>query len=553
MVINEVLVLVAAAFIGGFFARFLGFSPVLGYILSGIIFGNLGERFFYPGSSLLFLSNLGIALLLFTLGLELSFENLKIIDKRVIYLSFLQVLLNSLLFIPLFLVFHFNLPTSIFVSVLFSFSSTAIIVKILEEKGLLDDFPGKEVFVFLLIQDILILPFIFFLPLIFSATFDSAMIVNLLSSLARIALVIIFLIFLSRFIVSWVLNILFAYSSNELILLASIFVATVSVYFLQLAGLPLGLAAFFAGILIGEEGKNLAPLAVIKPFRDLFITLFFVLSGMLLNITFVGSHLSLILAIVFCVLLIKLISIFVLLRVAGFFHSAAIFVASYLANIGEFSVIIAQFALSSHFINSDIYNIVLAVFLLSLVATPFIIRFEGFLSFLPPFSSIPKHTFGTEASFENHVVICGHGRVGREVRVLLDFAGIPYIVVDYNRQIARELYKKQKQIIFGDPGDPDVLASAKVEKAKVLVVAVPDRFSQRKIIQNALKLNPQIKIICRSHRDEDIVDLLNYGANAIVMPEFEAGIKIGMHVLEEFGIEDQVIEEFSKKARKLSL
>ncbi|EKD85956.1 MAG: hypothetical protein ACD_37C00559G0002, partial [uncultured bacterium] len=168
--LSELILIVIAAFLGGFIARSLKLPPVLGYIVSGIIFGAIGKDFFDSYDSLLALSQIGISLFLFTLGFEISLDTLKKLNKRIFLIGILQILILSAIALPLLLMFGLELRFSILLSILFSFSSTAVIVKVLEEKGLISDFPGNNVFVFLLIQDILVVPLIFFLPVLFSET-----------------------------------------------------------------------------------------------------------------------------------------------------------------------------------------------------------------------------------------------------------------------------------------------------------------------------------------------------------------------------------------------
>ena len=151
---------------------------------------------------------------------------------------------------------------------------------------------------------------------------------------------------------------------------------------------------------------------------------------------------------------------------------------------------------------------------------------------------------------ENHVVICGHGRVGRETSTMLDFSGKPYVVVDFNRKIIGDLVKKSKTAIYGDPTDEEILAATGIDAAKVLVIAIPDTFSQKKIITTALKLNPKIIIFCRSHIEGDRYDLINMGVNTIIVPELEAGLKMGMEVLDIFGVDEREIDSFVKRLRR---
>lgn len=561
-ILNELLILIIAAFIGGFAARSLSLPPILGYIVSGIIFGTVGRVLFPSYASLLSLSQFGITLLLFTLGFEISFEKLKNIKKNIILLSLFQIFLSTLIFIPLLLFFGIELKTSILFSVIFSFSSTAVIVKVLEEKGLLNDFPGNNILVMLLVQDMCAVPVILFLPILFSKTSMTFSDLGLFVFALFKALVIFTLIFIfSKYFLPRIANLIFKYPSHELNILATIFISVLSIGLLTGIGLPETIAAFLAGVLISEEGKNLAPLAEIRPIRDILLVLFFVLTGMLLNLSFVFSNIILILVLSVLLLFMKFASTYILFRFFGFVPSSSLFVSSYLANIGEFSVVIAQFSLLAGYISNNDYNILLALFIFSLLVVPFwtdyITHFESYISkikFLKIILGDESYAFKNFQSedIENHVIICGHGRVGSQIRSILDYAGIKYVVIDYNRNTISNLSNSNKMVIYGDPSNDEVLLSAKIKKAKILVIAVPDTATQIRIVNIALDLNPKIFIFCRSRLEKDKLQLINLGVNSIISPEFEAGIKIGSEALHLFGIPDESIKYLVNKLRKES-
>jgi CPA2 family monovalent cation:H+ antiporter-2 len=326
--------------------------------------------------------------------------------------------------------------------------------------------------------------------------------------------------------------------------------------------LPQAIAAFLAGVLISEQGKNLAPLSEIRPFRDLFLVLFFVLTGMLLNFQFFIDNLSLVISISLAIILVKFSVIYLILRFASYSPSASVFVTSYLSNVGEFTIVISQIALTSAAIGMQEYNLVLSVFILSLVFIPFLLKYArggaervarlGVLGRI-----LPQENGGQDIKpaqiFENHVVICGHGRVGRETRSMLDLASIPYVVIDFNKKVISDLAALSRYAIYGDPTDLDILKASFIEQARVLVIAVPDTFSQKRIIDTALKLNPKIIIICRSHIEGDRYDLINMGVNTIIMPELEAGLRIGSEVLDLFNVNQGEIDSFVKRLRRQHL
>lgn len=554
--LGEILIIITAAFVGGFVARSLKLPLVLGYIVSGIIFGALGKNFFPSYSSLIDLSQLGVSLLLFTLGFEISWENIKKIRGRILVIGFSQVLVTVLCLLPLFTIFQFDLRVAFLLSVLFSFSSTAVVVKILEEKGMISDFPGDNALLLLLVQDLLVVPIIFFLPLIFSKTgFSFSQTGDIFFLALKPLILFVGLYLFNKYFLTRSMNLLYKYPSHELTILATIFTAAVSIGIFTFVGLPQSIAAFLAGVILSEQGKNLAPLSEIRPFRDVFLVLFFVTTGMLVDVRFLISNAPVLLLLAGVVILAKFLILYIILRFSRYSPSSSIFISSHLSNIGEFAIIIGQIAFLGAYINLQEYNAILSIFAFSLFILPFWVKYArrggeklASVGLLKQFTGRSAYFF---KGFENeelseHVVICGHGRVGKEVRYILDLAGITYVVVDFNRHVISELSNKSKFVIYGDPTDKEVLENAMVQNAKVLVVAVPDSFSQKRIIKQARSLNKNITIICRSHIEEDKDDLLNLGVSKIIMPELEAGLKIGEEVLSVFNISKKKKENFKK-------
>lgn len=558
--LGELLLIITAAFIGGFIARSLKFPPVLGYIVSGVLFGVLGRNIFHSYASLVDFSQIGVSLLLFTLGFEISIDSLRKTSKRVFLVGVTQVLLTTLVFIPLFLATGENIQVSFLFSIIFSFSSTAVVMKLLEEKGLLSNFPGNNVLIILFVQDMFVIPTIFFVPLLFShnAVGASQLLQFLAFSVKPLVIFILILIF-SKLFLSKVLSLVFRYPTHELTILATIFTAAVSIGALETAGLPQSIAAFLAGVLISEQGKNMAPLSEIRPFRDVLLVMFFVTTGMLLNFNYFLSHIPLLLTVSVVVVGLKMLITYVILRFSRFSPSSSVFISSYISNTGEFAPIIGQVAFLGAFIKPDQYYFLLSVFILSLLYIPFltgnlrkIIERLSETGLLSKFINAQKGYYKgfAEESLADHVVICGHGRVGKQVRSMLDIAHIPYVVIDFNRKIIDELIGINKFAIYGDPTDDDVLKSSFIENARVLVVAVPDSFSQKRVIESALKLNPKLSVICRSHIEDDRFDLINMGVNSIIIPELEAGLRIGGEVLERFGVSGEEVNLQMRRVRR---
>lgn len=556
---SEIVFIITAAFIGGILARSVKLPPVIGYITSGLVFGIVGKNLFDSYHSLIFFSEIGVSLLLFTLGFEISLDSLKKVNKKIILAGVFQVFVTAIFLFPLLLIFQLRFEVALLFALIFSLSSTAVVVKILEEKGLLNDFPGNNIFIFLLIQDLIIVPIIFLLPMLFSKSFSPELIPSFLISSLKPLAVFAGILILGKLFLNKMLNFLYRYPSHELTILATIFLAALSIGLFTALGMPQTIAAFFAGLLISEQGRNMAPLSEIRPFRDVFLVLFFVMTGMLINFDFLLANIITITLISFSILGVKFLVTYILLRFFKYSPNSAVFATSHLSNIGEFAAVIGQIAFIAGYIKNDEYNLVLSIFVFSLILIPFWLKYFRVVADRLSKLGLLKGIVGKEAGFykgfnnevfDKHVVICGHGRVGKEVRFVLDLANIPYVVIDFNRKIISELNGVSKFAIYGDPTDNEVLESSFLAKAKILVIAVPDAFSQKKIVNAALKINPDIIILCRSHIEEDKYSLINMGVNTIVIPELEAGLRIGAEVLELFGVEPETANLFIKRSRK---
>lgn len=560
--VNEIILLVVSAFIGGFVARSIKLPPVVGYLTSGIIFGVLGRSFIPSFEGIFELSQIGVSLLLFTLGFEISLSYLSKINRKVLIAGVLQILVTSLVLFFILLILRYSVEVSILFSLLLSFSSTAVVLKLLEEKGMINSFPGTNVFVMLLIQDLFIIPIIFLMPFIFKTEIslpqNSA---EFIISVGKPVVVLLTLYIVNKLFLHKLFRVLFKFPSQEMTILASIFAAVGSISLLTYAGLPETISAFFAGVLISEEKKNLAPLASIRPLRDILLVLFFVLIGMHVDGRNLILSIPFVLTVTMIILFIKFVVVFLVLRFLKFLPSANIFISSHIANIGEFAIIIGQLALIEGFIVEDQYELVLSIFIVSLIVIPLIIKITGVIYSKYKNTSLLKTLMGdahyfsnpTLKGIKNHVVIAGHGRVGKEVRSMLDMAEVPYVVLDYNKTVVDELEKTMKNALYGDPTDATTLEMASIKDAKILVVAVADSITQKLLIKTALKLNPDLVILCRSHIDEDKYELVNLGVNTIVIPEFEAGLRIGKKVLELLNFNDEKTYEYLKKLRKFHL
>lgn len=547
--LRDIVIVLGIGFAGAFVAKKLNLPLLLGYLLGGFIFTFVTSSRFTFDSSLQTLSEIGVALLLFTLGTEFSLIRLQKVKQIAIYGGILQLLLTIFAAFILLPNFGFSGKESLFLGSVFALSSTAVVVKILSDKGEVDTLHGQILVGILLLQDLVVIPLMILLPKILSAdSFAFRTVLEIIISLLWATLIIFTTFVAGRVVVPKVLQRIAKLNSREILLLAVIFLALGFAFLANLIGFPPSIGAFLAGLIISESIVNHAVFSEVRPLRDVFSIIFFVLLGMFLSPPFFLANIGLILGLFIFVVVAKSIITFVLMLAFSYHTKTSFLVAGSLTSVGEFAFVLAGLFVTKGLISPTLYNLVLATSLLTIMVTPWQIAFE------PKLYRFFKHlvrknphlynavfakldfdaSFNQELPFENHVVILGHGRVGRVVARVLTRSSIPFVGVDFNLAVVDELKKKGIPFVYGDPQDIEVLDFAQVDKAKVVVVAVPDRRSQEIIIRNALALNPKVKIIVRSHFEEDKEFLLASGAHVVVQPEREAGLSIAQKVLSLF-------------------
>lgn len=468
------------------------------------------------------------------------------------------------------LFFNFSLYQSLFMSLALSLSSTAIVAKLLVDRGEIDTLYGEILIGWLLIQDLAVIPIWVVMPVIWNnlqtgqlslgGVFTSLFLAQL-----KIGVILYFLYWLGKKAVPLYLNQIAKINSRELFLIGVVLLISclgIATYWL---GLSPAIGAFIAGLLISETTQNHAIFAEIRPMRDILSIVFFVSLGLLFNINFLLVNFGLIIAITLLVIFLKFFISSIIMILFGFHSKTVFFTAIGIISVGEFTFVLARVGADRGYIDLTAYNLIIAITIITMIISPLAISisntsYHAIKNFIRKFSPLIYEKFFTkidqsrkideELPFLNHVVICGHGRVGSHIRQALELASVPYVVIDFNQKVVNDLKKRAVNVIYGDPSDIDVLDYAQVDRAKVVVIAVPDRHSQEMIIQNSLMLNHNIVVICRSHYDEDKQRLYAIGAHAIIQPEFEAALHISGVLLNVYKFPSGDIIKYLNKVRK---
>ncbi|MCL4360553.1 cation:proton antiporter [Patescibacteria group bacterium] len=555
----------AAAIAGGYSAGRLKLPTLVGYIAAGIMVGNiLPTAINRPFLSLI--ADTGITILLFTVGIEFSFQRLNTILRTVSWAAVLQIVLTAGMCFLVLTFLQFSFLPALFIASAAALSSTAVVVKILSEHGELDTVPGEVATGWLVVQDIAVIPLMVLLPavsgVVLSGKTDALAILIAIGGSIVKTLLFLFLIFaVGKRGIPKFLSTVAKWKSQELFILTTvgcIFLATVLAYLLGLSA-PLG--AFIAGLLIAETSQNHAVFAEIRPLRDLFAVVFFVALGLALPLPLLFPFLPVVLVMTVAVMAIKWVLVMGLARYLGYHRKTSFLVALSLTQMSEFGFVLAAVGVSLSALTTGNYTFLIALtFLTILISTPFIARGHDVYYHLYRLLErrlpklFPVHTESVQGRHDyplkDHVVICGYGRVGKYIGRAFEMAGIPFLVVDYNHATLAELRARGIPVVYGDPADRDVLDYAEVEYAKALVIAIPDRHTQEMIIAHAQTLKRGIKIVCRTHHEEDQRHLKSLGVQVVIQPEFEAAVSIVTRLLSDFGVAP---DEVSGKVARLKI
>lgn len=518
-----------------FISSRLRIPALVGFIVAGYIVGPLGTGLISDSERVVQLAELGIVLLLFTVGLEFSFKTLVRIKKVVFVGGALQVLATVLLCYFGSRIFIEDNTEAMIWGFLVSLSSTAIVLKLLEERGEFLSFSGQIAVGILIFQDIIAIPMMLVIPHLGSVS--GIVGTNLLVLFGKMLLITAALVLFAKWATPFLLSQVTKTRSKELFLLSVIVLCLLAAYTSSMLGLSLALGAFVGGLIIAESDYNHQVLGNILPFRDVFISLFFVSIGMMLDVRFVAHHIiligSLTLAVVLVKLLITTLSIMALkkpLRV-----SAQIGLT--LAQIGEFSLICGEIAFVNQKISHEAYQTFLGVSITSMLLSPLMIRYSN------KFGYVVEKVFGSRRPMEEeegttkvralsgHVIIVGYGLTGRCVEEVIRETSIPYIILELNAQTVATEKKKGVPIVFGDAANERVLAVVKANKADSVIITIPDANAAKRITALIKRLNPKACIIARTPFVADAKTLYGLGATEVIPDEYGVSLEILQRLL----------------------
>jgi len=553
--LNDIVIIFGLAIAVLLICHRLRVPAVVGFLLTGIFVGPYGFGLVEAVHEVEILAEIGIVLLLFTIGIEFSFERILEIRKSVLMGGSFQVLLT---FSATFLItrwFGQAFGEAVFFGFLVALSSTAIVLKIIQERAEVDSPYGRATLGILIFQDIIIVPMILLTPLLAGATGSLSESVLLL--LAKGIGIILLVIVSTKWIVPKVLYQIARTRNQEVFLLSVVVICLGVAWLTSKAGLSLALGAFLAGLIISESEYSHQALGNILPFRDVFISFFFVSIGMLLNVDFLIQQPGTILLIAVGVLVLKsVIACFVAVLLGLPFRTSNL-VGLALSQVGEFSFILSRTGVEHGLLAGNVYQMFLAVSVLTMAATPFIIslapRAADMVLRLPLPERLRTGLYPvTEVEIEvkkDHLIIIGFGVNGRNVARAARLSGIPYAVIEMNPKTVREEQAKSEPIYYGDSTHEVVLQQANIKGARIVVAAINDPTSTRRITEIVRRLNPGAHLIVRSRYLQEMRPLYELGADEVIPEEFETSVEIFTRVLAKYLVPRDEIEALVAEIR----
>ncbi|MBE0550892.1 MAG: cation:proton antiporter [Ignavibacterium sp.] len=540
LIIQDIVVILLVSLPIIFLFKKINLPSIVGFLIAGMLIGPFGFNLIKSVNQISVMAEIGIMLLMFTIGLEFSLSQLIRIKKFLLIAGGLQLLITIIFCTIIFSALGIEINQAIFFSLLVSLSSTAIVLKILSDKDELDSPQGKISIGILIFQDLAIVPMFLLLPILsgFGELSGGDIALKLLIAFGVLA----GLLMLARFLMPLIVYQIANLRSREAFTIGVILLLLGTAYLTHTFGLSFALGAFIAGLILSESDYNHQILSDILPFRDAFNSIFFVSIGLLLNLQFVLENVLLISSLTLGVLIVKTLVIVAIVYFMKYPLRIGILAGLGLAQIGEFSFVLAQAGLNFKLIGNDYYNSFLATTIFSMILTPLIIKLSPFIA--GKTSALEKDKKHSENYLENlhaHVVIAGFGLNGSNLARVLKETGIKYIVTELNPDTVKREKVKGEKIIYGDISKEEVLKAVKIDKANTIVYAISDPAVTKRSLKLAKRLNPHIYALVRTRFVTEVDELKKLGADEVIPEEFETALQIFRKVLERYHIPLNVI------------
>lgn len=553
-IVAIVLVSAAAAYI----CQQLGLVPIIGFLLAGVLIspnltGLVTDRELIEATA-----EIGVILLLFTIGLEFSLDKLSKIKRLIFVGGGTQVLLTTLLVALLLMLFGIDWKIGIFTGFLVALSSTAIVLKILADRGETNTQTGQIGLGFLIFQDLVIIPMVLLVPILGGQGGTN---LEIAIALGKAVFVIAAVLVFARRLMPKALEIISRACSPEIFLLSVIAICFGTAYLTSLAGVSVSLGAFLAGLVVSESRFSQNALSEILPLQTLFSATFFVSVGMLLDVSFFMDNFILVISVVLVVLVIKILTTGISAISLGYKVPIALASGLMLAQIGEFSFVLERAGREVNMFPAGMAETGSQIFIAStvilMILTPFLtqlgMKLKDRMSFMVEEKSLNEMELNISnedfSKLENHVIVAGYGKCARKLVNVLSQSGIPYIITTLSPIGANEAQSRGFPVLLGDASKYHILDLAGIQYAKMLIIPDDEPAMAHRISSVAHNLNPTMKIVVRSKHMEDMEELLKAGADQIILEELEGIVQLIASIFHNFNVPTEEVERHIESMR----
>ena len=527
-----------------------------GFIVAGVLLGPNALGLVSDVHQVESLAEVGVILLLFTIGIEFSLSRLREMGRQVVVGGGSQVVLTTSVASALAVLRGAPWPVAVLLGFLVALSSTAIVLKGLTDLGEIDAPHGRLSTGVLVFQDLCVVPMMLVLPVLAGQSKGGA--AGLLLALGKAVLVVIGVLVLARTVVPRALAEILKTRSRELFLIAVILIGTLTALGTAAVGASLALGAFLAGLVISESDYGHQAMAELLPFRDVFISLFFVTVGMLVQVDFLREHPALGLGGVALVMGGKTLLGAVGPALMGYSGRVAVLAGLSVSQIGEFSFVLAREGRGAGLLPEELYQTFLPIAVLTMLVTPFLLQggaavLDGLERLIPLRTLLPGLRSDAMAMADepltDHVIVAGYGLNGRNLAAALRAIQAPFLIVELNAQTVQQARARGEPAFYGDATREEILHALGVERARMLVVAISDPAATRRMVRVARSLNPRIHIIARTRYVVEITELTRLGADVVIPEEFETSIEIFARVLAHYHVPREGLDALVDRIR----
>jgi monovalent cation:H+ antiporter-2, CPA2 family len=558
LIVDLVLVFTVAAG-GGLLAALLKQPVFLGYLIGGMVVGPSGLRLIKELIQVETLAQFGVAFLLFALGVEFSLSELRKVKAIALGGGTLQIILTILITVSVCGLTGAwgTLPAKgVFLGSILSLSSTAVVLKCLMERNETETPHGQVMLGILVVQDLALGLMLAVLPALHEPAEAIGMAVVM--ALVKIGLFAASAVVAGIWLIPPLLKLFASTESKELFLLGVVSICLGIALFTESLGLSIEMGAFVAGLMISEVEYADETLTIVEPLRDVFASLFFAAIGMLIDPLFLWQNLELILGLVALVFVSKFLIITPLVKLFGYSLKTALIAGLGLAQIGEFSFVLASEGQFLGLVSRRVYLLILGTTAVTLMLTPFVLRLVPFLfdfiesmPWLKPYLVDDQvRDYSEDLPHNNHIIVCGYGGIGKNLVKLLQQYQLPVVVIDQSESRIQQLREAGIPYVYGNGVSFHVLETAGVNHAQGMAIALPDPASIRLCLKRSLEICPELDLVVRANQDKNIEVLYQLGAKEVVQPQFEASLEMATRLLVGVGLLPELVQDKMQQIRQ---